>query len=912
MITNMVYLLPMIVCVVFALLLLATFIGTFALPFLNTSRQGVRDLFLALKDLTLPMGSFPSRLLEPWTSELIPQAAPTETLHQVNEDLTAKVAIQTDQNDEAETPNVEGGPASEMVEETNDILFDANQTTENEPTKSISTDEQSERICADLSRMVTEKEALEAHIRQAADPKGSRGLAAMDLDDLIKWMMHEHERSTNDLRMKNNKREDELYDTKQVFEAIVIGQNLAMQQKDLERVEARLEARELKDENLDLRETVDKAKEKYEERKEKWRRRIRTAEEVAEEARLTAEEATTGVESRIKELRQAHANELSTAAFQNFQERNSIICSKRMVQDSLAEARNKVIAWEQQHEATVKENQRTVNDLKALVRQLRSEVTTSELLTASAERRLQERREEQCKEKDSEINTLRKQLRESQDQVKSLDQCKATLERMKQQNQRLSGDLEEQTATLRTDKEHVIGRLKLDIGGLERTIKANEATIRRLQKKITGLQSGQEIKDLKDEAQRHLHQCATEIRGLKQKISSLELETAALRRTIEDNDKKVQQDSGKWAAEKRTIEQALKQTKSASDRSMRRKVRKFKGEKQGLSRTLRAARSNEQSVRTQVQALQREQAQTTEQYRNAMNERGQKIQTLEQTIVDAKSQFERQVGLEVQRQLEVAVSAKEESVRKPEDEEEKTKAVEEAKKTIQAQLDSERRTHLESKNEATKTEKDLRAEIGALKSQIDGHTNAAEAMSIAKADPNPGDDTKELAILAREVDEAYRLFAEIEEHGIQKICGERHLLIELNKAKKVLASVKHEAQQAEPDMNDLLDAISEAIINKDRFPQCDSRKRPVLLGQARAANERLQSLQRLFRTTFEVQKDAVFEILQSLTRHEANSRRKEEESNTGEASETRNMTVSGASETTGKPPRTLAAILATL
>ena len=882
----------------------------------------MRDLFLALKDLTLPMGSFPSRLLEPWTSELISQATPTETLHQVNEDLTAKVAIQTDQNDEAETPNVEGEPASEVVEDTNDISFDANQTTENEPTKSIGTDEQSERICADLSRMVTEKEALEAQIRQAADPKGSRGLAAMNLGDLIEWMMHEHERSTNDLRLKNNKREDELYDTKQVFEAIVIGQNLAMQQKDLERVEARLEARELKDENLDLRENIDKAKEKYEERKEKWRRRIRTAEEVAEDARLTAEEATTGVESRIKELRQAHANEMSTAAFQSFQERNSITCSKRMVQDSLAEARNKVIAWEQQHDATEKENQRTVNDLKALVRQLRSEVTTSELLTASAERRLQERREEQCKEKDSEINTLRQQLRESQDQVKSLDQCKATLERMKQQNQRLSGDLEEQTATLRTDKEHVVGRLKLDIGGLERSIKANEATIRRLQKKITGLQSGQEIKDLKAEAQRHLHQCATEIRGLKQKISSLELETAALRRTIEDNDKKVQQDSGKWAAEKKTIEQALKQIKSASDRSMRRKVRKFKGEKQRLSRTLRAARSNEQSVRTQVQALQREQAQTTEQYRNAMNERGQKIQTLEQTIVDAKSQFERQVGLEVQRQLEVAVSAKEESVRneakqqygnrKAEDEEEKTKAVEEAKKTIQAQLDSERRTQLESKNEATKTEKDLRVEIGALKSQIDGHTNAAEAMSIAKADSNPGDDTKELAILAREVDEAYRLFAEIEEHGIQKICGERHLLIELNKAKKVLASVKHEAQQAEPDMNDLLDAISEAIINKDRFPQCDSRKRPVLLGQARAANERLQSLQRLFRTTFEVQKDAVLEILQSPTRHEANSRRKEEDSNTGEASETRNMTVSGASEITGEPPRTLADILATL
>ena len=45
-------------------------------------------------------------------------------------------------------------------------------------------------------------------------------------------MLQEHEQSTNDLRMKNSKRDDELYDAKQAFEAIIIGQNLAMQQKD--------------------------------------------------------------------------------------------------------------------------------------------------------------------------------------------------------------------------------------------------------------------------------------------------------------------------------------------------------------------------------------------------------------------------------------------------------------------------------------------------------------------------------------------------------------------------------------------------------------------------------------------------------------------------------------------------------
>lgn len=32
--------------------------------------------------------------------------------------------------------------------------------------------------------------------------------------------------------MKNTKREDEFYNAKQAFEAIIIGQNLAMQQRD--------------------------------------------------------------------------------------------------------------------------------------------------------------------------------------------------------------------------------------------------------------------------------------------------------------------------------------------------------------------------------------------------------------------------------------------------------------------------------------------------------------------------------------------------------------------------------------------------------------------------------------------------------------------------------------------------------
>ncbi len=65
MISEMAYFLPAVLCVTCFLTLLMTLIGTTILPFLRTSRQEVRDLFLVLEDLTWPMGSFPSRLFGP-------------------------------------------------------------------------------------------------------------------------------------------------------------------------------------------------------------------------------------------------------------------------------------------------------------------------------------------------------------------------------------------------------------------------------------------------------------------------------------------------------------------------------------------------------------------------------------------------------------------------------------------------------------------------------------------------------------------------------------------------------------------------------------------------------------------------------------------------------------------------------
>ena len=323
-----------------------------------------------------------------------------------------------------------------------------------------------------------------------------------------------------------------------------------------------------------------------------------------------------------------------------------------------------------------------------------------------------------------------------------------------------------------------------------------------------------------------------------------------------------------------------------------------------------------------------------------MNWKDQKIRDLEQTIVGNNSRLEHEVGIEVARQLKTAVDAKEVEIwneaiqqygdRDMEHEEGDTNAAKEAKKRFQAHLDSERGTMRGNLSEATETVNNLRAEVGLLKSQIEENKIAAESADTRKMESERADNKKESSSVAKEMDETNSILEEIGEQGIPRICGERLLLNELNKAKKTLASVKHEVQQPEPDKNDLLYAISEAIIAEGRFKQCDFKKRPVLLRQARAANERLYTLQTLLNTDSEVQKDAVLGILQSPVKNEnmalpdetgadgrsaerapVNARQGQGDLIMGEASQNQNNTVPEASEA-GNPPQSFADILATL
>ena len=98
----------------------------------------MRDLFLALEDLNLPMRSFPSRLLRLWTSRTSFERECLYSKDYYDEPSFDTFENQACQIDEADI-RISGveGCSSEAVEDATEIFFDANQETEIQPTTTI-------------------------------------------------------------------------------------------------------------------------------------------------------------------------------------------------------------------------------------------------------------------------------------------------------------------------------------------------------------------------------------------------------------------------------------------------------------------------------------------------------------------------------------------------------------------------------------------------------------------------------------------------------------------------------------------------------------------------------------------------------------------------------------------------------
>lgn len=486
------------------LLLITAFDRMSAFPLLNPSRHEVRDLLVAVQDLLLPMGSFPSNLLHPWAQTTgtcrsnhtaLPLPPKVTFLEDGSEPTVMPRSIEPISDDSASKPTAtpastestssESGPKPiAMPHPTEPTPVDAglNPTTVPSPAESIPDDclsfgsedfadepfldsleyqdksdddtqiagssyemslpeqeaakidslgstsgvvddeekQQEEESSATVEDVLTESQAFEKAIRELVDPGGEYSPDYQKTIQLIAGIMRRQEETAESLRSETvrfQRAEEDLRhgweDKKVVFERIISGQN------------ARLHwtqqiSDELYEENETLLSENVASKEKYERTKKQYTDNLQTLNTAKRLAEQDAETARTMVEGRIDALKEKHRQENSAKDFNNRQERNTLVCQRRMVEDSLADARLQVTAAEQQHKITTKNRDGIIRELMVTVRELRSTLTTSRELTASAEQILKKQLDDQRKEKDYQIDDLKIQLRQSKDEAKKL------------------------------------------------------------------------------------------------------------------------------------------------------------------------------------------------------------------------------------------------------------------------------------------------------------------------------------------------------------------------------------------------------------------------------------------------------------------------------------------------------------
>ncbi len=197
-------------------------------------------------------------------------------------------------------------------------------------------------------------------------------------------------------------------------------------------------------ENDKLKSEKEGSKAKYDHMKDQFNTKLRRLNADREEAEKAATSAEAGVEGRIDELKKRYNKEKSDAQKNHDHERNTILSSKRMVEDSLKNARIQATVSQRQHDAEIRNKDSTINQLNTAVRQLQLAATVPEMFAASAERGLQKQLNDQRKAKDEEIDTLKVRLREFEGEIKMLRGSKAQAEVVVRNDERLCDRLQDE------------------------------------------------------------------------------------------------------------------------------------------------------------------------------------------------------------------------------------------------------------------------------------------------------------------------------------------------------------------------------------------------------------------------------------------------------------------------------------
>ena len=256
------------------------------------------------------------------------------------------------------------------------------------------------------------------------------------------------------------------------------------------------------------------------------------------------------MEGRISKERVRHERERLNAVDRHWREINSQICSRRMVHDDLVTTQNSLKAAEEQHEETIKDNYRTIRRLEADIRRIEPAVAAAVERETATKDRLEKELNDQRRDKNCEIEILRKQAREAKEEARSLRGSLITMDSTAEMRQReiqeLSTRIHEEKASLREDRDHVVGGLKLDMEGLERTIRNGEAEISSLKAKVTGFESGDEVRSLQ-----------SQLRLLKKKLRKAAEDAEELRRNSEAQESRRSEEAERASEEKERLKNRL-------------------------------------------------------------------------------------------------------------------------------------------------------------------------------------------------------------------------------------------------------------------------------------------------------------------------------------------------------------------
>ncbi len=613
------------------LLVLTAFDRIFALPFSHSSKREVRNLLVGLEDLLLPMGSFPSKLLHPWASAaenyrsntnsipLFPETTPTEGASKSNVTPTSNEPTPREGRSKPTHPDEIFFDSLEYLQASNDnthidvpgvgvpfpiqdeaeIKFlrgasifvgeGEDQRLEEDTTTMVKAEEpQEEDSTAAIEEVSTETQSFEKAICDLVDPEGSYGRDLQKIIELVAGTIERQTKAEDRLRCETTRfqraledQANEWKDKRGVFDRVINGQNAKLRL-------TQDEIGDLRDEKEKLTSEKGGCKAKYDRMKDQFNTKLRRLNADREEAEKAAKSAEAGVEGRIGELKKRYNKEKSDAQKTNDHERNTILCSKRMVEDGLTNARIQATVSQQQHDTEIRNKDGTIKQLNTAVRQLELAATVPEMFAASAEKGFQKQLNGLCKAKDEEIDTLKVQLREFEGEIKRLEGLKAQAEVAVRNHERLSDSLKDELTTLRGEKKHIVEGLKLDKSGLKRTVEANEIRINRQERRITELESGKRVSSLErllGETKKQLHNQKRENEKTKEDAENFRKGLEEEVRKIENSRKGLEEEVRKVEKKNKGLEEEVRKVEKKK-KGLEEEVRKVEEQKKELSRKL--------------------------------------------------------------------------------------------------------------------------------------------------------------------------------------------------------------------------------------------------------------------------------------------------------------------------------------